>query len=75
MLQEAGEQANNLLTRPTSGLDQAHAGQEIVIARTGKSVARLIPAGKRQTRRSPGTLAWRFSLPTGFDAFLPEEVE
>ena len=53
---------------------QAHAGQEIVIARVGTSATRLIPTGKKQTRRSLGALAGRFSVPAGFDAFLPEEV-
>lgn len=55
-------------------VDQANAGQEIVIARAGKPVARLIPAGRRQTRRSLGALAGRFSVPADFDAPLPEEV-
>jgi prevent-host-death family protein len=48
-------------------VDQAHTGQKIVIARTGKSVARLIPAGKQQTCRL-------FGAPAGFDAFLPEDL-
>jgi prevent-host-death family protein len=55
-------------------VEQAHAGQEIVIARAGKPVARLIPVGKQQARRSLGALAGRFSVPTDFDAPLPEEV-
>lgn len=55
-------------------VDQANAGQEIVIARAGKPVARLISAGKQPTRRSLGALAGRFSVPTDFDAPLPEDV-
>lgn len=55
-------------------VDQANAGQEIVIARAGKPVAKLIPAGKRHTHRSLGALAGRFSVPADFDAPLPEEV-
>lgn len=51
---------------------QANAGQAIVIARVGKPVARLIPAGKQQTRRSLGALAGRFSLSADFDAPRPD---
>jgi prevent-host-death family protein len=47
-------------------LDRALAGEEIVIARAGKPLARLAP-GAAQTRRKPG--AWR-----GWAASVPTEV-
>jgi prevent-host-death family protein len=40
----------------SSLLDRALAGEEIVIARAGKPLARLVPIGER-VRRKPG--AWR----------------
>jgi antitoxin (DNA-binding transcriptional repressor) of toxin-antitoxin stability system len=53
---------------------QAHAGQEIVIAKVGTSATRPIPTGKKQTRRSLGALAGRFSVPADLDAPLPDEA-
>ena len=47
-------------------LDRALAGEEIVIARAGKPLARLVPMGT-MTRRKPG--AWR-----GWAADVPTEV-
>ncbi|MGH3158595.1 MAG: type II toxin-antitoxin system Phd/YefM family antitoxin [Streptosporangiaceae bacterium] len=42
-------------------LDRAIAGEEIVIARAGRPVARLVPlSGRPSQRRSPG--AWRGSV-------------
>jgi prevent-host-death family protein len=47
-------------------LDRALAGEEIVIARAGKPLARLVPM-ETMTRRKPG--AWR-----GWAAEVPTEV-
>ena len=47
-------------------LDRALAGEEIVIARAGKPLARLVPM-ETMTRRKPG--AWR-----GWAADIPTEV-
>ena len=47
-------------------LDRALAGEEIVIARAGKPMARLVPM-ETMTRRKPG--AWR-----GWAADVPTEV-
>lgn len=48
-------------------------GEEIVIARAGKPVARLVPfepLGRRELGRDSGA----FVVPEDFDAPLPEEV-
>jgi prevent-host-death family protein len=37
-------------------LDRAHAGEEIIIAKSGEPYARLVPLSDRQPRRQPGTL-------------------
>jgi prevent-host-death family protein len=52
-------------------LEQAHAGQEIILAKAGKPYARLMPLSPRETGRQPGRLNGRLS-----DAFfdpLPED--
>ena len=52
-------------------LEQAHAGQEIILAKAGKPYARLVPLAPNPGRRQPGRLAGRLS-----DVFfepLPEE--
>lgn len=52
-------------------LEQAHGGQEIVLAKAGKPYARLMPLAPETGHRQPGRLAGRVD-----DAFfdpLPEE--
>ena len=48
-------------------LDQAHAGQEIILAKAGKPYARLLPLaaepGQRQPGRVPGKLGDAFFEP------------
>ena len=57
-------------------VDAAAEGQEIVIARAGRPVARLVPLAGREAapRRVLGALADRFSVPDDFDAPLPGAV-
>ena len=40
-------------------LEQAHAGQEIILAKAGKPYARLVPLAEDPARRKPGRLAGR----------------
>jgi prevent-host-death family protein len=52
-------------------LEQAHAGQEIILAKAGKPYARLVPLAPEPARRQPGRLPGKVG-----DAFfepLPEE--
>jgi prevent-host-death family protein len=55
-------------------VDRAAAGEEIVIARAGKPVARLAPLEKDQPRRRAGLLRGRMTIAPDFDAPLPAEV-
>ena len=58
-------------------VDAAARGEEILIARAGRPVARLVPlAGTASPllRRRLGLLAGQVSVPEDFDAPLPEEV-
>lgn len=57
-------------------VDAAAAGQEVVIARAGRPVAKLVPlAGSAaKVRRVLGGLAGRLRVPADFDAPLPDTV-
>lgn len=50
-------------------LDRVAAGEEIIIARNGKPVAKLVPVS-REPRR-PGRLKGRIRIGPNFDAALP----
>lgn len=56
-------------------VDAAAAGEEIVIARAGRPLARLVPlAPEAEPRRRLGILAGRLTVPADFDAPLPEDL-
>ncbi|MGA8194900.1 MAG: type II toxin-antitoxin system Phd/YefM family antitoxin [Acetobacteraceae bacterium] len=55
-------------------LDAAVAGEEVIIAKAGKPVARLVPIEKKQERRKLGTLAGQFTVPDDFDDPLSDEI-
>ena len=52
--------------------ERVEAGEEIVLARNGKAVARLVPVG-RGVRR-PGTMKGRIRIRRDFDAPLPAGI-
>jgi prevent-host-death family protein len=57
-------------------VDEAAAGQEIVIARAGRPVAKLVPleaAQPHKPRRVLGALVGRLQVPADFDAPLSDE--
>jgi len=54
-------------------LARAAAGEEIVIARAGKPVAKLVPLPAALKPRKPGLLKGQFTLPDSFFEPLPEE--
>lgn len=56
-------------------IDAAHAGETIVVAKGGKPWARLVPLEQRASRRVPGMLAGRITLPSPAVLLeaLPEE--
>lgn len=62
-------------TKLSELLDRAAAGEEIVISRHGRPVARLVAyAPAPGKRRKLGLLAGKWDVPEDFDAPLPDEV-
>lgn len=55
-------------------VEQAEAGQETVIARAGKPVAKLVPLTSKGAVRKLGVLKGKLKIPADFDAPLPPEV-
>ena len=55
-------------------LDRVMNGEEIIIAKAGMPVARLVPIFEKPTQRVPGGAAGKGRIAPGFDGPLPEEV-
>jgi prevent-host-death family protein len=53
-------------------VELARAGEEIILTRAGKPVARLVPLSRPRRRRKLGLLRGRFTVPDDFDEPLPE---
>lgn len=54
-------------------LERAHAGEEIVIAKSGRPYARLGPLPEREPRRKAGTLKGAVKFTAAFFDPLPAE--
>jgi prevent-host-death family protein len=55
-------------------LERVSEGEEVVISKAGRPVARLVPAGEKPERRESGSASGRVIIGEDFDAPLPEEV-
>jgi len=55
-------------------VDEASAGNEIVIAKAGKPKARLVPLEKPKGDRKPGGWEGRIWIAEDFDEDLPPEI-
>ncbi len=55
-------------------LEEVEAGQEVVIARAGRPVARLTALLPERPPRQLGILAGRYNVPEDWDAPLPADV-
>ncbi len=56
-------------------VELAAAGEEIIIAKAGKPVARLSPLRDGKGPRKAGCLAGRFNVSEDFDAPLPDDLQ
>jgi len=50
-------------------------GEEVIIAKSGKPVARLVPVKQHTVRREPGTDKGKAHVADDFNAPLPEEFQ
>ena len=66
-IQEAKTHLSKLLAR-------VRVGEEIVIARAGKPVARLVPFEEKPAQRVPGTAKGQVIIAPDFDLPLPQEL-
>ena len=55
-------------------MEEAAAGQEIVIAKAGKPMAKLVPLRQRRARRKLGILKGKLWIAKNFDAPLPRAI-
>ena len=72
-----GEKIYNLYEAKTALsklVDRAAEGEEIIIAKAGKPLARLVPFGDVRERRRPGFWKGRVRIGDDFDAPLPPEI-
>lgn len=56
-------------------LDQVRQGEEVIIAKAGKPVARLVAIKEERKRRVPGTARGQIKIAEDFDAPLPEDLQ
>jgi prevent-host-death family protein len=59
-------------TRLSALVEQAAAGEEIIIAKNGKPMAKLVPIRNRPLRK-PGRFKGKIWMSDDFDAPLPQE--
>ena len=59
-------------TRLSRLVEEAAKGEEIVIAKAGRPLARLVPMGRSTKPRKPGAWKGRVVIAPDFDAPLPE---
>ncbi len=55
-------------------IELTQAGEEFIIAKSGKPVARLIPISQERRKRQLGLLDGAIQVPDDFNAPLPEDL-
>ena len=66
-IHEAKTQLSRLIAEATSG-------EEIIIAKSGKPLVRLVPLRDDGLPRTPGRDRGVFAVPADFDAPLPDDI-
>jgi len=56
-------------------LEKVSAGEEVIIAKAGKPVAKLVPIKRAPKKRVWGTAKGDFVVPDDFNDPLPKEIE
>lgn len=66
-IHEAKTNLSKLLTR-------VGIGEEVIIAKSGKPIARLVPLVETPRQRIPGSAAGKITIAPDFDVPLPEDL-
>lgn len=61
-------------TQLSALVEEAAAGEEIIIAKAGKPMARLMPLNEKKFDRKPGRLKHLIRMKDNFDDPLPPEI-
>jgi prevent-host-death family protein len=61
-------------THLSSLLERVALGEEVIIAKAGKPVAKLVPVGKANQSRKLGTTKGAFVVPRDFNEPLPKDI-
>ena len=56
-------------------LERVAMGEEVIIAKAGKPVAKLVPLDDHPKRRKLGSAKGEFTVPDDFNDPLPKEIE
>ena len=56
-------------------VEMAMEGEEVIIAKAGKPVAKLVPLTRRPKNRVLGSARGEFTVPDDFNDPLPKEIE
>jgi prevent-host-death family protein len=56
-------------------VERVASGEEVVIAKSGRPVAKLVRFQERKKQRKLGLMAGQFSLPDEFDSLGRQEIE
>lgn len=62
-------------THLSSILTTVAGGQEVIIAKAGTPIAKLVPLHHDRPRRKPGFLKGKMTLRANFNAPLPDELQ
>jgi prevent-host-death family protein len=55
-------------------INQVIAGEEVIVAKWGKPVAKIVPFDKPSRDRKPGSAKGKILISDDFDAPLPDEI-
>ncbi len=55
-------------------IEAAERGEDVIIARAGKPVVRLVSIGPARPHRRPGSLEGQLIISEDFDAPLPDDI-
>lgn len=56
-------------------LERAALGEEVIIAKSGTPVAKLVPVNMKPKKRVLGSAKGQFTVPDDFNDPLPKEIE